>query len=80
MKRITKIISLLLCLCILFTSCAKEKEPEETTVPVENVDDVETTTEKANKMGDGKVVLPYNETDGLCCWPPVPVWVRPALR
>jgi peptide/nickel transport system substrate-binding protein len=65
MKKITKIISLLLCLCVLFSACTEKKEPEETTVPVEDVSDVETTTEKVNKMGDGKVVLPYNETDGL---------------
>ena len=64
MKRITKIISLLLCLCILFSACTGEKKTEETTVPVEDVSDNET-TEKSNKMGDGKVVLPYNQTDGL---------------
>lgn len=64
MKRITKIISLLLCLSILFSACTGEKKTEETTVPVEDVSDNETTG-KTNKMGDGKIVLPYNQTDGL---------------
>lgn len=65
MKKITKIISLLLCLCILLSACTGGKDVEETTIPVEDVVEVESTTEKANKMGDGKVVLPYNKTDGL---------------
>ena len=65
MKKLIKIISLLLCFSILFSSCTKKEEQEETTVNSENVSDVENTTEKSDKIGDGRVVLSYNETDGL---------------
>mgnify|MGYP003290110957 CR=1 FL=1 len=65
MKKLIKIISLLLCLCILFSACTSGKEKEETTVNSEEASDGGVTTESTNKMGDGKVVLPYNETDGL---------------
>lgn len=64
MKKLIKIISLLLCLSMLFSACAGEKESEEIINNSEEVPNIET-TEKTNKMGDGKVVLPYNETDGL---------------
>lgn len=65
MKKSIRIISLLLCLCMLFSACTGEKGNEETTVNPEELSDVETTTEQTNKKGDGKVVLPYNQTDGL---------------
>ena len=57
MKKLIKIISLLLCLSILFSSCTKKEKPEETTVNSEEVSDGENTTEKSNKIGDGRVVL-----------------------
>ncbi len=62
MKRFTKIISLMLCLCVLFSACSKNG--------VENIPDTEEqSTENAeteNKQkGDGKITLPYNKTDGL---------------
>ncbi len=65
MKQLTKIISLLLCVCMLFSACTGNKDIDE---PITNADEsstVEETTESSNKMGDGKVVIPYNETDGL---------------
>ncbi len=65
MKKIIKIISLLLCLSLLFSACTGEKQKEETTVNSEETSNTEPTTVKPNKMGDGKVVLPYNKTDGL---------------
>ncbi len=65
MKRLTKIISLLLCLCILFSACTGGKDTDETTTNAEDTSNTEEITENSNKMGDGKVVLPYNETDGL---------------
>lgn len=65
MKKTTKIISLLLCLCLLFSACTGEKNDEETIIDSEETSNIETITENAHKMGDGKVVLPYNETDGL---------------
>lgn len=65
MKKIIKIISLLLCLSMLFSACTGEKDTQETTDNSEEISNVETTVENTNKMGDGKVVLPYNKTDGL---------------
>ncbi len=64
MKKTTKIISLLLCLSILFSACAGEKPKEETTENSEG-ESIAETTEKEDEIVDGKVVLPYNETDGL---------------
>lgn len=65
MKNIMKIVSLLLCISMLFSACTGEKENEDTTTVSQVETDIETTTEKTNNMGDGKIVLPYNETDGL---------------
>ncbi len=65
MKRTTKIISLLLCLSILFSACTSGEEKEETINNSEEVFVGESTTKKSDKKGDGKVVIPYNQTDGL---------------
>ncbi len=65
MKKIIKIISLLLCLSILFSACKKGNDDKETSVNQEEISSSEAATEKTDKTGDGKVVLPYNETDGL---------------
>jgi peptide/nickel transport system substrate-binding protein len=64
MKNLIKIISLLLCLSILFSACTNGKD-KETTDNSEEVSDVEGVTNESGKMGDGKIVLPYNKTDGL---------------
>lgn len=67
MKRFIKIISLLLCICMLFSACKNtEKTPEEsTTTPVESSTENKVNTEGAFSKSDGKISLPYNESDGL---------------
>ncbi len=62
MKTLFKIVSLLLCLCILFSACSRGVDE------VKSTDDELTSdvTETADKQkGDGKITLPYNKTDGL---------------
>ena len=64
MKKAVKIISLVLCLCLLFSACSGEKGNEE------NSSDEEINTSLQNSETDndgfnGNVALPYNKTDGL---------------
>ena len=65
MKKSIRIISLLLCLCILFSACIGEKEKEETTTVVEDMTENTEKNKETEKIADKKTVLPYNESDGL---------------
>lgn len=65
MKKATKIISLLLCVCLLFSACSGNVKDEETTVKTDDIAENTTEIVNAESSGDGKAVLPYNETDGL---------------
>ncbi len=64
MKNALKIIALILCITLSFSACKGEKveeesitQADETTINTENTEIVE--------KGDGKIALPYNETDGF---------------
>ena len=65
MKIVKRTIALLLCFCLIFLCCAcggKNETPEDNSEPsTENAENVN----KPDKAGDGKIVLPYNEEDGL---------------
>lgn len=67
MKIAIKIISLLLCICVLFSACKPQEEaPEETTTtPAESITENNENTENTFSKSDGKISLPYNESDGL---------------
>lgn len=65
MKTIIKIFSLLLCFCLLFSACSNGADDKDTTAPTEEMSENMQTVEKPNEIGDGKIALPYNETDGL---------------
>ena len=63
MKKAIKIVSLILCLCLLFSSCSGNTGKEETTsdeLMSENQQNVGT----ENNYNE-KITLPYNRTDGL---------------
>lgn len=63
MKNPLKIIALLLCVILLFSSCANNTPEEEPNTDTnEETTDVNTETLSKN---DGVISLPYNETDGL---------------
>lgn len=65
MKIAKRTIALFLCFCLIFLCCAcggKNETPEDNSEPsTENAENVN----KPDKAGDGKIVLPYNEEDGL---------------
>lgn len=61
MKGFIKTISLLLCVCMLFSACKNDSVVEEQST---NPESVVNDGEEA-KMGDGKITLPYNPDDGL---------------
>ncbi len=66
MKNALKIIALLLCVAVLFSSCASKNpnREESTTNPQQqNVNSAE--NETGLSKGDGIISLPYNETDGF---------------
>ncbi len=67
MKIAVKLISLLLCICVLFSACKpNEKAPDEiTTNPAESTTENNVNTEDTFSKSDGKISLPYNESDGL---------------
>lgn len=67
MKIAIKIISLLLCICVLFSACKPQEEnPDETTTtPAESATENNANTEDTFSKSDGKISLPYNESDGL---------------
>ncbi len=59
MKKFSKVVSLLLCVCLIFSACSKNGD-DDTTQP----NGAGAITENPYK-GDGKIALPYNKTDGL---------------
>lgn len=67
MKIAIKIISLLLCICVLFSACKPQEEnPDETTTtPAESATENNANTDDTFSKSDGKISLPYNESDGL---------------
>lgn len=67
MKIAIKLISLLLCICMLFSACKPQnEEPDEsTTTPVESTTENNANIEETFSKSDGKISLPYNESDGL---------------
>ena len=64
MKKFFKSVALLLCIAMLFSSCASknpaDNDEEKTTQP-QNVD----VENESGPKGDGVISLPYNPTDGL---------------
>lgn len=65
MKIPNKIIALFLCFSLLFLCCACGGKNENSQEENEETTGVSTVTDKNDKMGDGKTVLAYNESDGL---------------
>ena len=67
MKTAIKIISLLMCICMFFSACKPQNDvpDENTTTPVESTTENIVNTEETFSKSDGKISLPYNETDGL---------------
>lgn len=67
MKTAIKIISLLMCICMLFSACKPQNDvpDESTTTPVESTTENIVNTEETFSKSDGKISLPYNESDGL---------------
>lgn len=62
MKKIAKIITLVLCISLCFSACkGKEISEESTTSSPEQT----TSADDSFAITDGKVVLPYNKTDGI---------------
>ena len=62
MSKITKTIALILCIVMCFSACnGNPQNGESTTVAQDGTD----TTQDSFTITDGKVVLPYNKTDGL---------------
>ena len=64
MKKAVKIISMVLCLCLLFSACSGKNGSDENPSGEEiNINQQNSGTENAGISG--KVALPYNKTDGL---------------
>lgn len=64
MRNALKFTALILCIALLFSACTGKKTPEETTTEPES-STVNTESDDSSGKGDGKIVLPYNEADGL---------------
>ncbi len=64
MKNAYKIIALFLCIILTFSACSNTKNDDETTTQTEETT-VNTENTNTSEKGDGKIALPYNETDGL---------------
>lgn len=63
MSKITKTIALILCIAMCFSACSSNpKDVESTTVAGQESTE---TTQDSFTITDGKVVLPYNKTDGI---------------
>ncbi len=67
MKNLIKIFSLLLCLCMLFTACTVKPDEAESTTDADQTTENSVTNEDEPSFskGDGKISLPFNESDGL---------------
>ncbi len=62
MKKIAKLIALILCICICFSACKGDSNIEESTT---EAPEQSTNADNSFAITDGKVVLPYNKTDGI---------------
>ncbi len=62
MRRIAKLIALILCITLCFSACKGEENSEESTT---STPEETTVPENSFAITDGKVVLPYNKTDGI---------------
>ena len=62
MKKLTKLIALILCICICFSACKGNENKEESTT---ETPEESTNAENSFAITDGKIVLPYNKTDGI---------------
>lgn len=62
MKKLAKLIALILCLCMCFSACKGNETTEESTT---ETSEESTGAENSFAITDGKVVLPYNKTDGI---------------
>ena len=65
MKIAKRAIALLLCFCLIFLCCACGGKENESEAETEKTTDISAESEENGKAGDGKIVLPYNEVDGL---------------
>ncbi len=65
MKIIKRTIALLLCFCLIFLCCSCGGKNDSSNENVEEISDNTEVVEETGKTGDGKIVLPYNEEDGL---------------
>ncbi len=63
MKTTIRIISLILCICLLFSACSNGAKEENPSQPTDEA--IENSDVSEEKNGDGKITLPYNKTDGL---------------
>ncbi len=64
MKNIIRLISLCLCVALLFSACSSGKKPD-TELPEDQTVNEQISSESTSNKGDGKISLPYNKTDGL---------------
>lgn len=65
MKNGLKFIALLLCVVLLFSACKKEENPQQTTESTTEEIMQNVVVENSAPKGDGKITLPFNESDGL---------------
>lgn len=62
MRKIAKLIALILCIALCFSACKGKENSEENST---STPDETTVPENSFAITDGKVVLPYNKTDGI---------------
>jgi len=65
MKNGLKIIAIFLCVALLFSACKKEENPQQTTESTTEETTQSEIIENSAPKGDGKITLPFNESDGL---------------
>lgn len=62
MRKISKLVALILCIALCFSACKGKENIEESTT---SAPEESTTSQNSFEITDGKVVLPYNKTDGI---------------
>ncbi len=65
MKNGIKFIALFLCVVLLFSACKKEENSQQTTESTTEETTQNVVAENSAPKGDGKITLPFNESDGL---------------